>query len=69
MTRPAPAPLKPIAVIAGMAGNMMEWYDFALYGVMAPTLGRLFFPQSNHLVAIISVFGVFAAGYIMRLGG
>ncbi len=69
MTRPAPAPLKPIAVIAGMAGNMMEWYDFALYGVMAPVLGKLFFPQSNHLVSIISVFGVFAAGYIMRLGG
>jgi MFS transporter, MHS family, proline/betaine transporter len=64
-----PAPLKPIAVIAGMAGNMMEWYDFALYGVMAPTLGRLFFPQGNNLVSILSVFGVFAAGYIMRLGG
>jgi len=69
MTRPEPAPLKPIAVIAGMAGNMMEWYDFALYGVMAPTLGKLFFPQGNNLVSILSVFGVFAAGYIMRLGG
>lgn len=69
MTRPELAPLKPIAVIAGMAGNVMEWYDFALYGVMAPTLGKLFFPQNNTLVSILSVFGVFAAGYIMRLGG
>jgi len=69
MTRPEQTPLKPIAVIAGMAGNMMEWYDFALYGVMAPTLGKVFFPQENRIVAIISVFGVFAAGYIMRLGG
>ncbi|MCE9587462.1 MAG: MFS transporter [Verrucomicrobia bacterium] len=69
MHRPPTPPLKPIAVIAGMAGNMMEWYDFALYGVMAPTLGKLFFPQSNHLISILSVFGVFAAGYIMRLGG
>jgi MFS transporter, MHS family, proline/betaine transporter len=69
MTRPTPAPLKPIAVIAGMAGNMMEWYDFALYGVLAPTLGKLFFPQGNNLASILSVFGVFAAGYIMRLGG
>lgn len=69
MHRPQPAPLKPIAVIAGMAGNVMEWYDFALYGVMAPTLGKLFFPQNNTLVSILSVFGVFAAGYIMRLGG
>ena len=48
---------------------MMEWYDFALYGVMAPTLGKLFFPQGNSLVSTLSVFGVFAAGYIMRLGG
>jgi len=69
MTRTAPTPLKPIAIIAGMAGNTMEWYDFALYGVMAPTLGKLFFPQSNHLISILSVFGVFAAGYVMRLGG
>ncbi len=69
MTRPQHVPIKPIAVIAGMAGNLMEWYDFALYGVMAPTLGKLFFPQGNNLVSIISVFGVFAAGYIMRLGG
>ena len=69
MHRPKPTPLKPIALVAGMAGNLMEWYDFALYGVMAPTLGKLFFPQGNNLVSIISVFGVFAAGYIMRLGG
>ena len=69
MSRSEPKPLKPIAVIAGMAGNMMEWYDFALYGVMASTLGKLFFPQENQLASIISVFGVFAAGYIMRLGG
>lgn len=69
MTRPEPAPLKPIAIVAGMAGNVMEWYDFALYGVMAPTLGKLFFPQNNTLVSVLSVFGVFAAGYIMRLGG
>jgi MHS family proline/betaine transporter-like MFS transporter len=69
MPRTEPPPLKPLAIIAGMAGNLMEWYDFALYGVMAPILGKLFFPQSNHLVSIISVFGVFAAGYIMRLGG
>jgi MHS family proline/betaine transporter-like MFS transporter len=69
MIHPEPRPLKPVAVIAGIAGNMMEWYDFALYGVMAPTLGKLFFPQGNHLISTLSVFGVFAAGYIMRLGG
>ena len=69
MSQSGSPPLRPVAVIAGMAGNLMEWYDFALYGVMAPILRKLFFPQGNHLVSILSVFGVFAAGYIMRLGG
>jgi len=32
--------LSPVAALAAMAGNLMEWYDFALYGVLAPTLVR-----------------------------
>ena len=62
-------PLPPLAVLAGMSGNLMEWYDFALYGVLAATLGGLFFPSDNRLLALLSVFGVFAAGYVMRLLG
>ena len=62
-------PLTPLALIAGMSGNLMEWYDFALYGVLASTLGQLFFPQGSRLLALLSVFGVFAAGYLMRVVG
>lgn len=62
-------PLSPLALAAGMSGNLMEWYDFALYGVLAATLGELFFPQGNRLLALLSVFGVFAAGYVMRVIG
>ena len=61
--------LTPLALLAGMSGNLMEWYDFALYGVLAATLGELFFPHGNRLVALLSVFGVFAAGYVMRIVG
>jgi MHS family proline/betaine transporter-like MFS transporter len=61
--------LSPLALIAGMSGNLMEWYDFALYGVLASTLGQLFFPNGNRLLALLSVFGVFAAGYLMRVIG
>jgi MHS family proline/betaine transporter-like MFS transporter len=64
-----PAPLSPLALFAGMSGNLMEWYDFALYGVLAATLGELFFPHGSRLVALLSVFGVFAAGYVMRVVG
>lgn len=65
----APTSLSPLALLAGMSGNLMEWYDFALYGVLAATLGELFFPHGSRLVALLSVFGVFAAGYVMRLLG
>lgn len=47
----------------------MEWYDFGLYGVLAATLGRLFFPEGNAMAGLLSVYGVFAAGYIARVAG
>jgi len=57
-------------VIAGMIGNGLEWYDFALYGYFAPILGRLFFPGHDPYVQLISTYGIFAAGFLTRpLGG
>lgn len=64
-----PRGMGPTAVLAAMAGNLMEWYDFALYGVLAPTLGLLFFPSKDRLASTLAVFGVFAAGYVARLAG
>ena len=61
--------LRPLAVIAGMSGNLIEWYDFGLYGVLAAMLGKLFFPDEHGFVGLLSVYGVFAAGYIARLAG
>ncbi len=61
--------LRPLGILAGMSGNLMEWYDFALFGSLAPVLGELFFPEKNRLVSLISVFGIFAAGYLMRIVG
>jgi len=54
------------AVIAGMIGNGLEWYDFALYGYYAPILGKLFFPQAEQFVQTISTYSIFAAGFAMR---
>jgi len=57
-------------VIGGTVGNVMEWYDFALYGFFAPTLARLFFPSDDPIASLIATFGVFAAGFAMRpIGG
>ena len=34
-------------IVAGIAGNVMEWYDFAVYGYFAVTIGRHFFPSDD----------------------
>ena len=55
---------------AGVLGNVMEWYDFAVYGYLAPVLGSLFFPAEDELASLIGAFGAFAAGFLARpLGG
>ena len=53
-------------IIAGLAGNVMEWYDFAIYGFFAVTIGAQFFPSDDPSISLISSFGVFAAGFIAR---
>lgn len=53
-------------MLSGSLGNAMEWYDFAVYGYFAKVLAPLFFPTEDKTAALISVFGVFAAGYVMR---
>ena len=57
-------------VIGGTIGNVMEWYDFALYGFFAPVISQLFFPSESQAASLIATFGVFAAGFVMRpIGG
>ncbi|NKX65338.1 MHS family MFS transporter [Labrenzia sp. 5N] len=53
-------------IIAGTVGNTLEWYDFAVYGYLAPILAQQFFPSDDPTVSLISTFGVFAAGFLMR---
>ena len=57
-------------VIAGVAGNVLEWYDFALFGFFAQQIGAHFFPADNPTASLLAAFGTFAAGFVMRpLGG
>jgi MFS transporter, MHS family, proline/betaine transporter len=57
-------------VIAGVAGNVLEWYDFALFGFFAQQIGTHFFPATSPTASLLAAFGTFAAGFIMRpLGG
>jgi len=53
-------------ILAGVVGNMMEWYDFAVYGYFAQIIGQNFFPSKDPVASLIAAFGVFAAGFLMR---
>jgi metabolite-proton symporter len=57
---------------ASMAGTVVEWYEFFLYGTAATLVfGQLFFPDTgNELDGIIAAFATYAVGFIARpLGG
>ena len=48
----------------------MEWFDFGVYAYLAPTIGKVFFPASDPVAALLSSFAVFSVGYFMRpVGG
>jgi MHS family proline/betaine transporter-like MFS transporter len=53
-------------IAAGTVGNVLEWYDFAVYGFFASILAEQFFPSDDPTVSLIAAFGAFAAGFLMR---
>jgi len=57
-------------IVAGIVGNMLEWYDFALFGFFARQIGAHFFPAHDPTSSTLAAFGTFAAGFVMRpVGG
>lgn len=57
---------------ASMAGTVVEWYEFFLYGTAATLVfGKLFFPSTgNELDGILAAFATYAVGFVARpLGG
>ncbi|MEM9105960.1 MAG: MFS transporter [Pseudomonadota bacterium] len=58
--------LRPGSVVAAVSGNALEWYDFCVYGFLAPVIATLFFPSDNEVTALLSAFAVFAVGYAAR---
>lgn len=63
------ATLRKVTFAAG-AGTVVEWFDFAVYGFMAPILARAFFPEGDPVVALLQTFAVFAVAFALRpVGG
>jgi MHS family proline/betaine transporter-like MFS transporter len=52
------------AVVAGAIGNMLEWYDFSVYGYLAVVISRVFFPSQG--AKLLLTFATFGVGFLMR---
>ncbi len=51
---------------ASSVGTMIEWYDFYIFGSLAPVISLKFFPQDNPTAAFLSTLATFAAGFVVR---
>lgn len=55
-----------LPALAGAIGNVLEWYDFGLYGLFAPILAPLFFPGDDRIASLIGAYTGFAIGFAAR---
>ncbi len=54
------------ALVAGSLGNLVEWYEYALYGYMAPVIAVLFFPTGDGATGLLATFSLFALAFFLR---
>lgn len=58
------------AVIAAVLGNAFEFFDFAIYGMFAVVIAKVFFPAVNDINSIMATVAVFGAAFVLRpIGG
>jgi MHS family proline/betaine transporter-like MFS transporter len=57
------------AIGAGVIGYILEWFDFGVYGFLAPIIARNFFPSSDELTSLLASFAVFGVGFVARPAG
>jgi MHS family proline/betaine transporter-like MFS transporter len=58
------------AVSAAVIGNVLEWYDFAVYAYVAVYIAKNFFPQGDPTTGLLATFLTYGLGFLARpLGG
>jgi len=53
-------------IIAASVGNVIEWYDFYIFGSLAAILSVKFFEKSHPVAALLSTIALFTAGFLIR---
>ena len=53
-------------VAGGMIGNIIEWYDWTIYGLLSSIFAGQFFPSGNSTTSLLATLATFALGFVMR---
>src|ERR1044072_5116897 len=53
-------------VVAAAVGNIIEWYDFYIFGSLAAILSVKFFDKTHPVAALLSTIALFTAGFLIR---
>ena len=53
-------------ILAAAGGNVIEWYDFYIFGSLAGVLSVKFFEKTNPVAALLSTIALFTAGFLVR---
>ena len=55
---------------AAVIGNVLEWYDFIVFGLLTVVISRLFFPTNSQYASLLLTTATFGVGFFMRpVGG
>jgi MFS family permease len=53
-------------IVAASVGNVIEWYDFYIFGSLAAVLSVKFFEKGHPVAALLSTIALFTAGFLIR---
>src|SRR5262249_38004762 len=53
-------------ILAATIGNVLEWFDFLVYGYFASYIAQVFFPAHDPTVSLLITFGTFGLSYLAR---
>jgi MFS family permease len=53
-------------IVAASVGNVIEWYDFYIFGSLASILAVKFFEKTHPVAALLSTVALFTAGFLIR---
>ena len=53
-------------ITASSVGTMIEWYDFYIFGSLAPIIATQFFPKENPTAAFLATLAAFGVGFVIR---